>query len=62
MSYMINVELPLVLLRNHPMRGIIPQLNGVNSIRNAIVHKSREVNYTEAARAINTASKLIEML
>ena len=61
-SYMINVELALVLRRDHPVRALIPQLNGVNTIRNGVVHKSREVNYREAAHAINIASKLMEML
>jgi hypothetical protein len=62
MSYKINVELPLVLRPNHPVRDLIPELKGANSIRNNVVHKGHTVNHADAAAVITTADKLMKGL
>jgi hypothetical protein len=62
MAYKINVELPLVVRADHPVRQILPDLNAANSLRNAVVHKGRQATMQEAASVIQTADKLIKAL
>ena len=61
-SYLMNVELPMVLYPDERIQEVLPDLNGVNTIRNGVVHKIRDVNYAEAASAINTVGKLLQLL
>jgi hypothetical protein len=62
MSYKINVELPLVLQTNHPVRQLIPGLKTANTLRNKVVHTGRKVTYQEAASVVTVADKLIRAL
>lgn len=61
-SYLINVELFLVLPQNHPIWALVPRLNEVNTVRNGIVHKSRHATYDEAFRAIQVGQELTRNL
>jgi hypothetical protein len=62
MAYKINVELPLVVRADHPVRQILPDLNAANTLRNAVAHKGRQATMKEAASVIQTADKLIKAL
>jgi hypothetical protein len=61
-SYMVNIDLPLVTYPDKRIQEILSDLNRVNTIRNGIVHKARDVSQEEAAFAITTVSKLFEIL
>jgi hypothetical protein len=62
-SYMINVDLPLVL---HPLavneRKIIQNVDAVRKKRNDVVHEGAAVSKEEALFAINAASDLFKLL
>lgn len=62
MSYKINVELPLVLRPDNPVRQLIPVLDRSNGLRNQVVHKGRSVTYEEAGFVINVGDQLIKGL
>jgi hypothetical protein len=61
-SYMINIDLPLVTHPDQRIQEILPDLNRVTTIRNGIVHKARDVSQEDAAFAITTVSKLFNIL
>jgi hypothetical protein len=62
MSYKINVELPLVLRPDDPVRQLIPALGQANGLRNQVVHKGRDVTFAEAGFVINVGDQLIKGL
>ena len=62
MSYKINVELPLALRPDDPVRQIIPALDRANGLRNQVVHKGRDVTFEEAGFVINVGDQLIKGL
>jgi hypothetical protein len=59
-AYKINVELPLVLRSDHPLRVLIPALGRANTLRNQVVHKGREVTFEEAQFVIGVGDQLIK--
>ena len=61
-AYKIKVELPLILPQNHPIRRLIPEMTGVNSIRNDVVHRARVPTFQEAGNSIQIADRLIKSL
>lgn len=62
MSYKLNVEIPLTFRPEHPVRRLIPELKGANTLRNGVVHKGRSVTYRDAASVIEVADRLIKAL
>ena len=62
MSYKLSVEVPLAFRPEHPVRRLIPELKGANTLRNGVVHKGRTVTYRDAASVIEAADRLIKAL
>ena len=58
MSYMINVELPMVTHPGERIQELLPDLKRITTIPNGIVHKAREVTHDDAALAIRAVSTL----
>jgi hypothetical protein len=60
MLYKIDVELPLVLPPDDPVRQLIPALGQANGLRNQVVHKGRNVTFEEAGFVIKVGDQLIK--
>ena len=60
MSYKINVELPLALRPDAPVRQLLTVLDRANGLRNKVVHKGHVATFEQAGFMINVGDQLIK--
>lgn len=62
-SYLINIELPLIHSTNDEyFKSLIAKVDSIRKLRNKVIHQNREINMTEAENAYETALEFLDYM
>jgi len=61
-SYLLNIEFPLITTLNEDEKKIIFAVNEVRKIRNGVVHEGKDVSEKEAKKSIESVDKLMKLI
>ncbi len=61
-SYLINIELPLVASENQNLVDMIPKVDSIRKLRNKVIHENRNITMDESHNALTIAINFLNLM